>query len=111
MNLLMAMLYREVGDDNKSLPYDSGKVQLRGEEFKKLPVKYVHGASSFFLRSGKLLQGSMTGFSWFRMMMVLKMIWMLVKFTALTSFGLGSALLSRWRMKISLRLKKLLNTH
>lgn len=111
MNLLMAMLYREVGDDNKSLPYDSGKVQLRGEEFKKLPVKYVHGASSFFLRSGKLLQGSMTGFSWFRMMMVLKMIWMLVKFTALTSFGLGLALLSRWRMKISLRLKKLLNTH
>lgn len=111
MNLLMSMLYREVDDNNKTLPYDSGKVQLRGEEFKKLPVKYVHGASSFFLRSEKLLRGSMTGYSWLRTKMVLKMIWLLVKFTALTSFGVGLALLSRLPTKISQRWKRLRNTH
>ena len=106
MNLLMAMLYREVDDNGKTLPYDSSKVQLRGEEFKKLPVKYVHGASSFFLRLEKLLRGNTTGFSWFRTKMILKMIWLLVKFTALTSFGVGSALLSRWLTKILPRWKK-----
>lgn len=110
MNLLMAMLYREVDDKGTTLPYDSGKVQLRAEEFKKLPVKYVHGASSFFLRGEKLLRGSMTGYSWFRTKMILKMIWMLVKFTALTSFGLGLALLLRLPTKILRRLKKSPNT-
>jgi hypothetical protein len=110
MNLLMAMLYREVDDKGTTLPYDSGKVQLRAEEFKKLPVKYVHGASSFFLRGEKLLRGSMTGYSWFRTKMILKMIWMLVKFTALTSFGVGLALLLRLPTKILRRLKKSPNT-
>jgi hypothetical protein len=110
MNLLMAMLYREVDDKGTTLPYDSGKVQFRAEEFKKLPVKYVHGASSFFLRGEKLLRGSMTGYSWFRTKMILKMIWMLVKFTALTSFGVGLALLLRLPTKILRRLKKSPNT-
>ena len=110
MNLLMAMLYREVDDKGNTLPYDSGKVYLRGEEFKKLPVKYIHGASSFFLRGEKLLRGSMTGFSWRRTMMILKMIWLLVKFTALTSFGVGLALLLRLPTKISQRWTKSRNT-
>jgi hypothetical protein len=110
MNLLMAMLYREVDDKGTTLPYDSGKVQLRAEEFKKLPVKYVHGSANFFLRGEKLLRGSMTGYSWFRTKMILKMIWMLVKFTALTSFGLGLALLLRLPTKISQKLMRLRNT-
>jgi hypothetical protein len=110
MPLLMAMLYREVDDKGNTLPYDSGKVYLRGEEFKKLPVKYIHGASSFFLRGEKLLRGNMTGFSWRRTMMILKMIWLLVKFTALTSFGVGLALLLRLPTKISQRWTKSRNT-
>ena len=110
MNLLMAMLYREVGEDGKSLPYDSSKIQLKSEEFKKLPVKYVHGASSFFLRLEKVLQGSTTSSSWFKRRMILKMIWMLAKFTALISFGVGLALLSNLPTKISQRWKKLRNT-
>lgn len=110
MNLLMAMLYREVDDKGMTLPYDSGKVQLRAEEFKKLPVKYVHGSANFFLRGEKLLRGSMMRYSWFRTKMIIKMIWMLVKFSVLTSFGVGLALLLRLPTKISQRLKKSPNT-
>lgn len=106
MNLLMAMLYREVGEDGKSLPYDSSKVQLRAEEFKKLPVKYVNGASNFFFHLEKLLQGNTTNFSWFKTRMILKMTWMLVKFTVLTSFGLGLARLSNLLTKILPKSKK-----
>jgi hypothetical protein len=110
MNLLMAMLYREVDEDGNYLPYDSSKVQLRAEEFKKLPVKYVNGASSFFLRLGKISQGNMTLSFWSRVKMMMKMIYLSVKFLLLISFGVGLGLLLHWRTKISRRLTRLLNT-
>lgn len=56
LNVLMAMLYREVGQDGKLLEYDSSKVQERAELFKKLPVKYLHGAMSFFLHIERILR-------------------------------------------------------
>ena len=110
MNLLMAMLYREVDEDGNYLPYDSSKVQLRAEEFKKLPVKYVNGASSFFLRLGKISQGNMTLSFWNKVKMMTRMIYLSVKFLLLISFGVGLALLSRLPMKISQRWTKLRNT-
>ena len=110
MNLLMAMLYREVDENGNYLPYDSSKVQLRSEEFKKLPVKYVNGASSFFLRLGKISQGNMTLSFWNKVKMMMKMIYLCVKFLALISFGIGLALLSRLPMKISQKLTRLRNT-
>lgn len=110
MNLLMAMLYREVDEDGNYLAYDSSKVQLRAEEFKKLPVKYVNGASSFFLRLGKISQGNMTLSFWSRVKMMMKMIYLSVKFLLLISFGLGSALLSHWLTKILQKLTKSHNT-
>jgi hypothetical protein len=110
MNLLMAMLYREVDENGNYLPYDSSKVQLRSEEFKKLPVKYVNGASSFFLRLGKISQGNMTLSFWNKVKMMTRMIYLSVKFLLLISFGVGLALLSRLPMKISQRWTKLRNT-
>jgi len=110
MNLLMAMLYREVDENGNYLPYDSTKVQLRAEEFKKLPVKYVNGASSFFLRLGKISQGNTTLSFWNKVKMMMRMIYLSVKFLLLISFGVGLALLSRLPMKISQRWTKLRNT-
>jgi hypothetical protein len=110
MNLLMAMLYREVDENGNYLPYDSSKVQLRSEEFKKLPVKYVNGASSFFLRLGKISQGNMTLSFWNKVKMMTRMIYLSVKFLLLISFGVGLALLSRLPMKISQKLTRLRNT-
>jgi hypothetical protein len=110
MNLLMAMLYREVGEDGNYLPYDSSKVQLRAEEFKKLPVKYVNGASSFFLRLGRISQGNTTLSFWSKVKMMTRMIYLSVKFLLLIGFGLGSALLSRWLTKILQKLTRLRNT-
>lgn len=56
MHTLMALFYREVGTDNKLVPYDSGKVGERAELFKKLPVMYLQGSMSFFLRLEQILQ-------------------------------------------------------
>lgn len=56
LNVLMAMLYREVSKDGKLSEYDASKVPERAELFKKLPVKYLQGSMSFFLRLEKILQ-------------------------------------------------------
>jgi hypothetical protein len=109
MNLLMALLYREVDENGNYLPYDSSKVQLRAEEFKKLPVKYVNGASSFFFRLDRISRGNMRHSFWNRMKMMTKMIYLLVKLVPLLVFGVGSAALLHWRTKTYVRLKKLLN--
>jgi hypothetical protein len=110
MNLLMALLYREVDEKGEYLPYDSSKVQLRAEEFKKLPVKYVNGASSFFLRLDKILRGNIKLSFWSRMTMTVRMIYLLVKFLALIVFGVGSVLLLRLPTKILQRWTKSRNT-
>jgi hypothetical protein len=106
MNLLMAMLYREVDENDKLTGYDSNKIQNRAERFKKLPVRYVNGASTFFLRLEKISQGSFQLSLSTRMKMRIKMILILAKLLASVSIGLGLARLSNWLMKILRRSKK-----
>lgn len=109
MPLLMAMLYRELDENGNYKPYNSKELQVKAEEFKKLPVKYVRGSTNFFFHLGKTLSGNFQVSFWVRLKLMAKMIWILVKFVPLISFGVGSLLLSRWRMKTLPKLKKLLN--
>ena len=109
MPLLMAMLYREVDENGNYKPYNSKELQLKAEEFKKLPVRYVRGATNFFFHLEKTLSGNFRASFWDRLKLMGRMIWILVKFVPLISFGVGSLLLFRWRTKILQRLKRLLN--
>ena len=109
MPLMMAMLYREVDENGNYKPYNSKELQVKAEEFKKLPVKYVRGSTNFFFHLGKTLQGNFKGSLWLNLKLMAKMIWILVKFVPLISFGAGSLLLFRWRTKTLQKLKKLLN--
>jgi len=106
MHLLMAMLYREVDENGEYKPYDSSKVQRRAEEFKKLPVKYVNGATGFFLRFDRVLRGNLKGSLLNKTKVILKMTWLFVKFKVLISFGLGLGQLFLWLMRISQKFKK-----
>jgi hypothetical protein len=63
LHLLMAMLYREVGSDNKLIEYDSSKVMMRSELFKQLPIRYVQGAIGFFFHLEKMLREPSLRFS------------------------------------------------
>lgn len=101
MNMMMAMLYREVGLNGKILEYDSVRLQNRAEKFKKLPVKYVNGATSFFLRLEKTLhQGIPLSFvKKIKKWMVA--IWIVVSLPVLAIFGVGLILSSNLRMKTS----------
>jgi hypothetical protein len=109
MALLMAMLYREVDEEGKYKPYNSKELQLKAEEFKKLPVKYVRGSTNFFFHLGKTLQGNFQASFWLQLRLMGQMVWTLVRFIPLISFGVGSLLLFRWRTKILQKLKRLLN--
>ena len=109
MPLMMAMLYRELDENGNYKPYNSKELQVKAEEFKKLPVKYVRGATNFFFHLDKTLQGNFKASFFQTLKLMGKMIWILVKFVPLISFGVGSVLLFRWRTKILQRLKKLLN--
>jgi hypothetical protein len=109
MPLMMAMLYREIDEEGNYKPYNSKELQAKAEEFKKLPVKYVRGATNFFFHLEKTLQGNFQASFYQRLKLMAKMIWILVKFVPLISFGVGSLLLFRWRTKILQRLKRLLN--
>ena len=108
MPLMMAMLYRELDENGNYKPYNSKELQKKAEEFKKLPVKYVKGATNFFFHLGKTLQGNFKASFWQNLKLMGKMIWILVKFIPLIGIGVGSLLLFRWRTKILQRWKKLL---
>jgi hypothetical protein len=99
MNLLMALLYKEEGDKVSD-------TMLRAERFKRLPVKYVNGASTFFLRLEKISQGSSQLSLLSKLKMKMKMISIIVKLVVSVSIGGGLALLSTWREKILPRSKK-----
>jgi hypothetical protein len=108
MNLLMAMLYREIDDNGEYKPYNSKTLQQKAEEFKQLPVKYVNGATSFFLRLDKTLRGNFKGSFSLKLRLMIKMIWLVVRFSVLISIGVGLVRLSNLRKKTSQKLKKLL---
>ena len=109
MPLLMAMLYRELDENGNYKPYNSKELQLKSEEFKKLPVKYVKGATNFFFHLDKTLSGNFQVSFWQRLKLTGKMIWTLVKLIPLISSGVGSLLWFRWQTRILPRLKRLLN--
>ena len=109
MPLLMAMLYREVDEKGNYKPYNSKELQLKAEEFKKLPVKYVRGSTNFFFHLGKTLSGNFQASSWVKLRLTIKMLWILVKFVPLISTGVGLLLFARWRTKILQKLKRLLH--
>lgn len=111
MPLLMAMLYREIDENGNYKPYNSKELQLKAEEFKKLPVRYVRGSTNFFFHLDKTLRGNFRASFVLKLKLIVKMIWILVKFIPLISFGVGSLLWSRWQTKILPKLKKLLNIH
>jgi hypothetical protein len=92
MHLLMALLYREDGVVSDTM--------LRAERFKQLPVKYVNGASTFFLRIEKISQGSSQLSLLSKMKMRMMMTLIVVKLVVSASIGGGLVLLSTWRKKI-----------
>lgn len=49
INWLLALLYREVGEDGKVGVYDASKVKERAELFRNLPMKYTSAFRFFFL--------------------------------------------------------------
>lgn len=106
MHLLMAMLYREIDDNGNYLSYNSKDLQKKGELFRKLPVRYVNGASSFFLRIDKISSGNFKLSLVQRWRLILKMIWIGVRSVVLISFGVGLARLSHLRTKILQKLTK-----
>jgi hypothetical protein len=109
MSLLMAMLYRELDENGNYKPYNSKELQVKAEQFKKLPVRYVKGASNFFFRLERTLQGNFKVSFLRRMKLTTKMIWVFVKLIPLISSGVGSVLWFRLQTKTLPRLKKLLH--
>jgi hypothetical protein len=101
LNFLMALFYREVGEDGKVVKNDGELLQARAEKFKNLPVKYVHGALGFFLRLEKILQKPSLRFlvrlKWIQM----KKKWNKAKTKALQSIGGGLAFWRPSQMKTS----------
>jgi hypothetical protein len=101
LNFLMALFYREVGEDGKVVKNDGELLQARAEKFKNLPVKYVHGALGFFLRLEKILQKPSLKFlvrlKWLQM----KKKWNKVKTKVLQSIGGGLAFWRPSQMKTS----------
>ena len=106
LHFLAAMLYREVDEDGNIKKYNGNDLPGRAEKFKKLPIKYLNGASSFFLLIEKISRGSIQISLRTRMKMRMKVIWTLVKLIALTSIGAGLIRWSLWRKKISLKSNK-----
>lgn len=108
-HLLMAMLYREVGLGGKLVSYDSSKLEGRAEKFKKLPVKYVNGSSTFFLLIEKeLLRSSLTYSKKGLTMMTMIKILMTIPRSVL--FGVGLIRSRNSQMKTLQKLKQSLTT-
>ncbi len=110
MALFLAMLYREIDESGNYKPYNSKDLQIKAEEFKKLPAKYINGASTFFLRIEKILRGNFKGSLMQNLKLILKMIWLVVRFSVLISIGLGLGRLYLWLTKISRKSTKSLPT-
>jgi len=88
LNLLMALLYREVDEEGNLTPYDASVLKDRAELFRQLPVKYLNGAMVFFCRLENILRVSTHSFLR-RQMMNLK--WSLIR--GLRDTGVG---IHRW---------------
>lgn len=84
LNLLMALLYREVDEKGDLTPYDASLIKQRAELFRTLPVKYLNGAMVFFYHLENILRRNTHSY-FRRQMMNLK--WKVIKGS--TRFGVG----------------------
>jgi hypothetical protein len=105
-HLLMAMFYREVAITGKLVSYDSSQLEKRAEKFKKLPVKYVNGSSTFFLLTEKVLRQSSPTSSKRGMWTIKTMIRILMTLPRSLSFGVGLIRSSNSRTKTLQKLKQ-----
>ncbi len=105
LNMLMALLYREVDNNNMLAEYDATKLEARAKLFKSLDIKYVNGALVFFSILGTILRENI------QLSFRQRMRWMIRRTTkkALSSFGVGMLVLSFWLGTIYSRLKMWLN--
>lgn len=106
MNHLMALLYREVDENGKTKPYNASEVPERAEKFRSLPVKYLRGSMSFFLRlENILLQSSRSSLT----RRIYKLKWRLKRH--LRVFGGGILRLYIYLMKTYSRCTSWLKNH
>jgi hypothetical protein len=109
-NLLMAMFYRELDENGKLSTYDSSKLEKRAEKFKKLPIKYVNGSSTFFLLIEKMLQqNSLTSSKKGNKMMTMIKTLMIIPRSVL--FGVGLIRSRNSQMKTLQKLRQSLTIH
>lgn len=97
MNMLMALLYREVDENGVITKYNSGKVKERAQLFLDLELKYLQGALLFFLILETTLQGHTP--SYFRL--TAHKMWLKVK-RVFHNIGDGMGRWFFWRQKTSL---------
>lgn len=109
-HLLMAMFYREVDDNGKLSTYDSSQLEKRAEKFKKLPIKYVNGSSTFFLLTEKILrQSSLTSSK--KGMTIMTIIKMMMTIPRSVLFGVGLIRSRNSQMKTLRKLRQSLTIH
>ena len=99
LHTLMAVFYREIGEDGKLVPYDSGKVAGRAELFKQLPMMYVNGSMSFFLRLEQILRRPSLSFLVRSKLLKMKKSIKKVMKKTFKSIGGGLAFLPHWLMR------------
>jgi len=95
MNMLMALLYREVDENGVITKYNSGKVKERAQLFFDLELKYLQGALLFFLILETTLQGHTP--SYFPAMV--RKMWLKVK-RVFHNIGDGMGRWFFWRQRI-----------
>ncbi len=102
--MLMALLYRELDDKGNYLPYDIDNVKLNALKFRKLPIKYVKGATVFFYLMETISVENTPFYIHQKAWWVLR--WRLMKRKWRKIRGGGTLQFTHWLRKISLMLKK-----
>jgi hypothetical protein len=96
MNMLMALLYREVDENGVITKYNSGKVKERAQLFFDLELKYLQGALLFFL----ILETTLQGHTRFSFLQMVRKMWLKVK-RVFHNIGDGMGRWFFWRQKTS----------
>jgi hypothetical protein len=95
MNMLMALLYREVDENGVITKYNSGKVKERAQLFFDLELKYLQGALLFFL----ILETTLQGHTRFSFLQMVRKMWLKVK-RVFHNIGDGMGRWFFWRQRI-----------
>ena len=103
LNELMALLYREVNEKGKYLPYDIDRIKDTAQEFKKLPLKYFNGSMAFFFAIETILRANTPYYFLSKYWMIQKMANLKRKIKTLL---VGFRPLFSWLTKTYLKLTK-----